>query len=102
MATSYGTASEEDPVYAANMIANPSLAPGGGAIDTAEITKALLAWTIHEVASAIADRRASSARTRCARLDIVSAMPSPLLTACGLNLPPTSAPSLRHFMNRLA
>ncbi len=58
-----------------------------------------LARTIHEVVTALADRRASSGRTRCARLDMVSTMPSPLLSACGLNRQAPRRPQLRHFMN---
>ena len=45
---SYGTSSEENPVYAANVIANESLKIGGETIDTTKITKALLQDKLHE------------------------------------------------------
>ena len=45
---SYGVTSEENPVYAANVIANTSLKLGGEAIDTTEITKVLLQDELHE------------------------------------------------------
>ena len=44
----YGTSSEENPVYAANVIANETLKIGGETIDTTKITKALLQDTLHE------------------------------------------------------
>lgn len=45
---SYGVTSEENPVYAANVIANTSLKLGGEVIDTTEITKVLLQDELHE------------------------------------------------------
>ena len=48
VAKSYGTTSEENPVYAANVIANASLKLGGSVIDAKRITKALLQDELHE------------------------------------------------------
>ncbi len=45
----YGVASEENPVSAANVIANPSLQLSGETIDASDITKALLAEHLHEL-----------------------------------------------------
>jgi len=45
---SYGTESEENPFYAANLIANPSLTAGGETIDASEITASLLADQLQE------------------------------------------------------
>ncbi len=45
---SYGTTSEENPVYAANVIANASLRLGGDVIDAKRITKTLLQDELHE------------------------------------------------------
>ena len=45
---SYGVTSEENPVYAANVIANTSLKLGGEVIDTTKITKELLQVDLHE------------------------------------------------------
>lgn len=47
-ADAYGTESDENPLYAANVIANPKLSVGGEEIDAAEITKELLAAKLHE------------------------------------------------------
>ncbi len=44
----YGTASDSNPLYAANVIANKSLTVGGGKVDTSRITKELLADTLQE------------------------------------------------------
>lgn len=48
VAKSYGTTSEENPVYAANVIANASLKLGGNEIDAKRITKTLLQDELHE------------------------------------------------------
>ncbi len=48
VAKSYGTTSEENPVYAANVIANASLKLGGKVIDAKRITKSLLQEELHE------------------------------------------------------
>lgn len=48
-AGSYGEESDENPLYTANIIANPTLTVGGQKIDAAQITKALLADTLHEI-----------------------------------------------------
>ncbi len=48
VAASYGTESDENPLYTANVIANPKLSVGGEAIDASEITKELLAAKLHE------------------------------------------------------
>jgi putative iron-regulated protein len=45
---SYGTASESNPLYTANVIANRRLKVGGITIDATRITKELLAETLHE------------------------------------------------------
>ncbi|MET1416062.1 imelysin family protein [Roseibium sp. HPY-6] len=45
---SYGEESEENPFYAANLIANPSLKAGGETIDASEITASLLADQLQE------------------------------------------------------
>jgi len=49
VASAYGTASEENPVYAANVIANTALKMGGESIDASSITKALLQDKLHEL-----------------------------------------------------
>ena len=46
--SSYGTESDENPLYTANVIANPKLSVGGEEIDATEITKELLADKLHE------------------------------------------------------
>ncbi len=46
---SYGTESDENAYYAANVIANKTLTSGGGKIDASNITKELLATKLHEV-----------------------------------------------------
>ncbi len=45
---SYGDESEENPFYAANLIANPTLTAGGETIDASEITASLLAEQLQE------------------------------------------------------
>ena len=45
----YGTESEENPVYTANIIASQSIRISGDSINTAVITKELLADTLHEI-----------------------------------------------------
>ena len=45
---SYGAESDENPLYTANVIANPKLSVGGEEIDATEITKELLADKLHE------------------------------------------------------
>lgn len=45
---SYGTESDENPLYTANIIANPRISVGGEEIDATEITKELLADKLHE------------------------------------------------------
>lgn len=46
---SYGTASDENPLFIANVIANERLTYGGKTLDTSEITKELLAESLHEI-----------------------------------------------------
>ena len=46
---SYGEESDENPAYAANIIANPTLTLGTTEIDASDITPALLADTLHEL-----------------------------------------------------
>lgn len=45
----YGSESDENPLYAANIIANPVVKVGGQTIDATNITPELLANTLHEV-----------------------------------------------------
>jgi putative iron-regulated protein len=47
--TSYGTESDENPYYTANIIANDTLVISGRTIDASRITKELLAGTLHEI-----------------------------------------------------
>ncbi|MEM7072979.1 MAG: imelysin family protein, partial [Pseudomonadota bacterium] len=47
--SSYGTVSDENMFYAANIIANPTLTLSGTTIDASRITPALLSETLHEV-----------------------------------------------------
>lgn len=49
VAPAYGASSEENPVYAANVIANPQISIGGKTVDAAKLTKALLADSLHEI-----------------------------------------------------
>lgn len=49
VASSYGAESEENPAYRANVIASTSLTFSGSTIDTLNITKDLLANTLHEL-----------------------------------------------------
>ena len=44
----YGTASDENQLYAANVIANTSLKIGGRSVDASKLTKEFLAKTLHE------------------------------------------------------
>ncbi len=46
---SYGSESDENPLYSANVIANPRLSVGGVEIDASQITPALLSDTLHEI-----------------------------------------------------
>lgn len=46
---SYGSESDENPLYAANIIANPTLSLGGQTVDAKVINKGLLADTLHEI-----------------------------------------------------
>ncbi len=48
VAPEYGTSSESNPLYAANVIANKSLTVGGRKVDASTITKELLADTLQE------------------------------------------------------
>lgn len=49
VASDYGTESDENPFYSANVIANKTLTLGGNTIDASVIDKKLLAETLHEV-----------------------------------------------------
>ena len=49
VAANYGTESEENPGYTANVIASPSFTFSGETIDAGTITKTLLADTLHEL-----------------------------------------------------
>lgn len=49
VATSYGSESDENPYYTANIIANPKLILSGKSIDASIINKQLLSDTLHEV-----------------------------------------------------
>ena len=49
VAQNYGTDSEDNPYYTANVIAKDSISLSGNTIDTSEITKELLSETLHEV-----------------------------------------------------
>lgn len=44
----YGTASDENPLYTVNVVANASLKIGGETVDASNITKSLLQDTLHE------------------------------------------------------
>ena len=55
VADTYGTESDENPLYAANVIANTSISFGGETIDTSTITKELLADKLHEAADSEAN-----------------------------------------------
>src|SRR5918996_3409671 len=48
VAEAYGTESDENPLYTANVIANTSISFGGETVDTSKITKELLADKLHE------------------------------------------------------
>jgi putative iron-regulated protein len=45
---SYGTASDENPIYTANVVANASLLVNGQNVDAGEITKELISEVLHE------------------------------------------------------
>ena len=47
--SSYGTDSDENPLYTANVIANPKITHGGEEIDASTITKELLAEKLQEI-----------------------------------------------------
>lgn len=49
VATSYGTESDENGFYTANIIANPTLKVGGITVDATTIDKVLLSETLHEI-----------------------------------------------------
>ena len=49
VAASYGAESEDNPGYRANVIASPSFEFGGQTVDAGQITKELLADTLHEI-----------------------------------------------------
>lgn len=46
---SYGRASDENPLFTANVIANKKLAYAGKTVDASKITKKLIAETLHEI-----------------------------------------------------
>jgi putative iron-regulated protein len=48
-ASSYGDASDENPLYTANVIANPKIVHGGETVDASKITRALLSEVLHEI-----------------------------------------------------
>lgn len=49
VATSYGTESDENGYYTANIIAQPKLTIGGTIVDASHISKAFLSETLHEI-----------------------------------------------------
>ena len=49
VASDYGTESDENPFYTANIIANKTLKIGGVTVDAKTINKQLLAETLHEI-----------------------------------------------------
>jgi putative iron-regulated protein len=55
VADAYGTESDENPLYTANVIANTSISFGGETVDTGNITKELLADKLHESADSEAN-----------------------------------------------
>jgi putative iron-regulated protein len=55
VAESYGTESDENPLYTANVIASTSISFGGETVDTSQITKELLADKLHEAAESEAN-----------------------------------------------
>ena len=55
VADSYGTESDENPLYTANVIANTSISFGGETVDTSKITNELLADKLHESADSEAN-----------------------------------------------
>ena len=48
VAKDYGTESDENDLYVANVVASKSIKIGGKAVDTTKITKALISETLHE------------------------------------------------------
>jgi putative iron-regulated protein len=46
---SYGKESDENPLFTANVIANPKIVHGGETVDATKITKALLSEALHEI-----------------------------------------------------
>ena len=55
VAEAYGTESDDNPLYTANVIANTSITFGGETIDASKITKELLADKLHESANSEAN-----------------------------------------------
>ncbi|WP_119300383.1 imelysin family protein [Dongia deserti] len=55
VADTYGTESDANPLYTANVIANTSISFGGETVDTSKITKELLADKLHEAAESEAN-----------------------------------------------
>ena len=55
VSSSYGSDSEDNPLYTANIIGNTSLVLSGQTIDTSNITKTLLSETLHELDGAEAN-----------------------------------------------
>ena len=55
VAEAYGTESDDNPLYTANVIANTSISFGGETVDTSKITKELLADKLHEAADSEAN-----------------------------------------------
>ena len=55
VAEAYGTESDDNPLYTANVIANTGISFGGETVDTSKITKELLADKLHEAADSEAN-----------------------------------------------
>ena len=55
VADAYGTESDANPLYTANVIANTSMSFGGEVVDASNITKELLSDTLHEAAESEAN-----------------------------------------------
>lgn len=49
VAASYGSSSDENPFYTANIIANPKLVIGGREVDASSISQSFLSNTLHEI-----------------------------------------------------
>ena len=49
VATSYGAESEDNPLYTANVVANPSFILSGETVDASDISKTFLSDTLHEI-----------------------------------------------------